>query len=119
MNSRGFTLMETLVALVVFSLSCMALLELYSQTARARAAHESLIERMERAKALMLEVDLQRSFESSRTGTDPNGTQWQVRMEPLSPRLVRVTVEVADRAGRIARLETLRLPAELGMEALP
>ncbi len=119
MMARGFTLMETLVALVVFSLSCMALLELYSQTARSRAAHDSLLERLERAKALMLEVDLERRFEAGRSGADPDGLQWQVRMEPMSPRLVRVTVEVTDRAGRMARLETLRLPAELGMETLP
>ena len=119
MNARGFTLMETLVALVVFSLSSMALLELYSQTARSRAAHESLIVRMERAKALMLEVDAVRQFEPSRSGADADGLRWQVRMEPLSPSLVRVRVEVVDRVGRIAQLATLRLPAELGMERQP
>lgn len=116
MNTRGFTLMETLVALVVFSLSSMALMELYSQTARSRAAHESLIVRMERAQALMLEVDAVRQFEPSRSGADADGLRWQVQMEPISPRLIRVTVDVVDRAGRIAQLETLRLPAELGME---
>jgi prepilin-type N-terminal cleavage/methylation domain-containing protein len=119
MSARGFTLMETLVALVIFSLSCMALMELYSQTARSRAAHESLIARMERARALMLETDTQRSFEASRSGVDANGLRWQVRMEPLSPQLVRVRVEVVDRAGRMQRLETLRLPSELGMEPPP
>lgn len=116
MRSRGFTLMETLVALVVFSLSCMALLELYSQSARARSAHESLLQRLSRAEALLMDVDVQRTFEPSRNGTDADGLRWQVRMEPLSVRLVRVSVEVTDRAGRTARLETLRLPAELGME---
>jgi prepilin-type N-terminal cleavage/methylation domain-containing protein len=119
MNARGFTLMETLVALVVFSLSCMALLELYSQTARARSAHESLIARTARAEALLLDVDLVRTFEPARTGTDPDGTRWSVRMEPMSPFLVKVRIDVEDPEGRIARLETLRLPAELGMETAP
>ena len=52
MNARGFTLIETLVALVIFSLSCMALLDLFSTSTRAKAAHDSLVERLARAEAL-------------------------------------------------------------------
>lgn len=119
MSQRGFTLMETLVALVIFSLACMALLELYSGSARAKAAHDSMIERTARAEALLLEIDLARTFEASRSGADPDGTVWEVTMVPVAPELVRVDIKVTDRAGRLAHLQTMRLPAELNLETAP
>lgn len=119
MNQRGFTLMETLVALVIFSLACMALLELYSGSARAKAAHDSMMERTARAEALLLDVDLTRSFEASRTGADPDGSVWEVTMMPVAAELVRIDIKVTDRAGRLAHLQTLRLPGELGLEPAP
>lgn len=119
MTQRGFTLMETLVALVIFSLASMALLELYSGSARAQAAHESLMMRTARAEALLLEIDLARSYTPSRSGTDPDGVRWAVRMAQVTPQLVRIDIEVTDRAGRLAQLQTMRLPAELGLEAVP
>jgi prepilin-type N-terminal cleavage/methylation domain-containing protein len=119
MKQRGFTLMETLVALVIFSLSCMALLDLFSTSTRAKAAHDSLIARTSRAEALLLEVDLLRRFEPSSRGTDPDGMSWEVVMTPVSPLLVRIDIVVIDPAGREARLQTLRLPSELQMEAQP
>lgn len=118
-RQRGFTLMETLVALVIFSLASMALLELYSRSARAKAAHDSMLERTALAETLLLEIDLERTFNPSRTGTDPDGSTWEVTMTPVSPLLVRIDISVMDRAGRAARLQTLRLPGELGMEAPP
>jgi prepilin-type N-terminal cleavage/methylation domain-containing protein len=119
MTQRGFTLMETLVALVIFSLACMALLELYSGSARAKAAHDALSQRTARAQALLLEIDLARSFEPSRSGTDPDGTGWAVTMAQVTPYLVRIDIQVTDRAGRLAQLQTMRLPAELGLETVP
>jgi prepilin-type N-terminal cleavage/methylation domain-containing protein len=119
MKERGFTLMETLVALVIFSLACMALLELYSGSARAKAAHDSMMERTARAEALLLDVDLTRSFEASRTGADPDGSVWEVTMVPVATELVRIDIKVTDRAGRLAHLQTLRLPGELGLEPAP
>lgn len=118
-GQRGFTLMETLVALVIFSLSCMALLELYSGSARAKAAHDSLIERTERAQALLLETDLNRTFEAARRGTDADGTVWEVTMAEHAAQLVKVDIRVTDRAGRLTQLQTLRLPEELGLEDGP
>ena len=117
MRQRGFTLMETLVALVIFSLASMALLELYSRSARAKAAHDSLIARTHRAEGLLVELELGRSFEPARRGTDPDGTVWEITMVPAGAQLVRIDITVTDRNGRQAHLQTLRLPAELGMEA--
>lgn len=116
-RQRGFTLIETLVALVIFSLASMALLELYSRSARAKAAHDSLLERNARAESLLLDIDLNRQFEPSRSGTDPDGASWEVTMAELSPYLVRIDIRVRDKAGREAHLQTLRLPVELGLEA--
>jgi prepilin-type N-terminal cleavage/methylation domain-containing protein len=119
MRQRGFTLMETLVALVIFSLSCMALLELYSGSARAKAAHDSLIERTSRAQALLFEIDLARTFEAARRGTDADRTVWEVTMTEAAPLLVKVDIKVTDRAGRLTQLQTLRLSAELSLEGAP
>jgi general secretion pathway protein I len=119
MTQRGFTLMETLVALVIFSLASMALLELFSRSARAKAAHDSLIERTHRAQSLLVDLDLAPRFEPAQRGEDPDGTTWEVTMVPVGANLVRIDVTVTDRAGRQAHLQTLRLPGELGMKASP
>lgn len=119
MSQRGFTLMETLVALVIFSLASMALLELYSRSARAKAAHDSLIERTHRAQSLLVDLDLAHRFEPTQRGMDADGTAWEITMVPVGAKLVRIDINVTDRAGRHAHLQTLRLPAELGMEASP
>lgn len=116
MMQRGFTLMETLVAMVIFSFASMALLDLYSGSARAQAAHDSLIERSARGESLLLEIDLNRTFEASRSGTDADGAAWTIAMVQVAPNLVRIDIEVRDRAGRTAHLQTHRLPRELGME---
>lgn len=119
MTQRGFTLVETLVALVIFSLASMSLLELFSRSARAKAAHDSLIERTNRAQELLVDIDFDRTYEPSRRGSDPDGTVWEVTMAPVGEQLVRIDVKVTDRAGREAHLQTLRLPAELKMDAGP
>jgi prepilin-type N-terminal cleavage/methylation domain-containing protein len=119
MNTRGFTLIETLVALVIFSLSCMALLDLFSTSTRAKAAHDSLVERLARAEALLLELDLARSFEPERRGTDADGYAWAVVMTPITPMLVQVDLVVTDRAGREVRLQTLRSTSELSIGVQP
>lgn len=119
MMQRGFTLMETLVALVIFSLASMALLDLYSGSARAKAAHDSLIARTARGEALLMEVDLARAYEPARSGVDPDGSRWSVQMNEVAPQLVRIDIEVTDRAGRVTSIQTFRLPRELGMEPAP
>ena len=119
MTERGFTLIETLVALVIFSLSCMALLDLFSTSTRAKVAHDSLVERTARAEALLLEVDLEKVFAADRRGTGADGHDWAVSMTQISPLLVQIDVVVTDPAGREVRLQTLRLSSELSMEAAP
>ena len=99
MRQRGFTLMATLVALVIFSLASMALLELYSRSARAKAAHDSLIARTHRAEGLLVELELGRSFEPARRGTDPDGTVWEITMVPAGAQLVRIDITVTVGAG--------------------
>lgn len=116
MTARGFTLMETLVALVIFSLASMALLDLYSGSARAKAAHDSLIARTSLGESLLLQVDLQQTFEASRSGANANGWAWNVTMVQVAPQLVRIDIKVRDRAGRLSHLQTHRLPRELGLE---
>lgn len=116
MTQRGFTMMETLVALVIFSLASMALLDLYSGSARAKAAHDSLIARTSRGEALLMQVDLARTYEAARSGVDPDGASWLVQMNQVAPQLVRIDIEVTDRAGRVTNMQTFRLPRELGME---
>ena len=119
MTQRGFTLMETLVALVIFSLASMAMLELYARSARSKAAHDSMLEHTHRAQDLLVDLDMKRSFEPARRGSDPDGTVWEITMAQVGAQLVRIDIKVKDRAGREAHLQTLRLPAELGLEPGP
>ena len=44
---------------------------------------------------------------------------YRVSNSVIAPELVRVDINVTDRAGRLAHLQTMRLPAELSLETAP
>lgn len=119
MNDRGFTLMETLVAFAVFSMASVALLDAYAQAGRARLAADANTHLARRAAGLLAEAELLAGEGRLREGSDPDGTLWQVRIDPAEGNLMRLSVHLKGRHGREAVFQTLRSRSELGLEEDP
>lgn len=112
---HGFTLIEIMVALAVFSLAAMALVRLESATIRgASILDETFVAQMvARNVAIEAVTDAQPPTAGRVTGVETNGGQawtWTRQVSALGgSRVLRVDVLVADRTGtQLGRLTMVR-----------
>ena len=112
---RGFTLIEIMVALAVFSLAAMALVRLESATIRgASILDETLVAQMVARNVAIDAVTSARPPTAGRvTGVEANGGQawtWTRQVSALGgSRVLRIDVAVADRTGtQLGRLTMVR-----------
>ena len=111
----GFTLIEIMVALAVFSLAAMALVRLESTTIRgASILDETLVAQMVARNVAIDAVTAAQPPTAGRvTGVETNGGQawsWTRQVSALGgARVLRIDVTVADRAGtQVGRLTMVR-----------
>lgn len=124
---HGFTLVEIMVALAVFSLAALALTRLQGATIRgAGLVDETLVAQIvARNVALDAVTEAQPPAPGRVTGAETNGGRtwnWTCLVSPTGdPRVVRINVEVANRTGQVVgRLTAVRpptLPAVIGANA--
>lgn len=114
---RGFTLIEIMVALAVFSLAVMALVRLESATIRgASILDETLVAQMvARNVAIDAVTAAQPPTAGSVKGVETNGGQpwtWTRNVQPLGgSQVMRIDVSVADRTGATLGRLTMVRPA--------
>ncbi len=114
---RGFTLIEIMVALVVFSLAAMALIRLEGATIRSAGVLDRtmLAQTVARNVAIEAVTDGQAPPSGATRGAEVNGGarwNWTRTVTPTGdPRIVRVDVAVADATGQVlGRLTMVRPP---------
>jgi general secretion pathway protein I len=112
---RGFTLIEIMVALAVFSLAAMALVRLESATIRgASIVDETLVAQMVARNVAIDAVTAAQPPTAGRvTGVETNGGQawtWTRQVSALGgSSVLRIDVAVADRTGtQLGRLTMVR-----------
>jgi general secretion pathway protein I len=112
---RGFTLIEIMVALAVFSLAAMALVRLESATIRgASILDETLVAQMVARNVAIDAVTAAQPPTAGRvTGVETNGGQawtWTRQVSALGgSSVLRIDVSVADRTGtQLGRLTMVR-----------
>ncbi|MDH7972278.1 type II secretion system minor pseudopilin GspI [Sphingomonas sp. AR_OL41] len=102
---HGFTLIEMMVALAVFSLAALALIRLEGATIRGASILDSTLTAQMVARNVAIEAvtDAQQPVIGDTTGTESNGGrtwQWTRHVAPTGDtRIVRIDVTVADAAG--------------------
>lgn len=109
----GFTLIEMLVALAVFSLAALALLNLSAENTRSAARVETRTLGGVVAENLAVEAMIQPSIgEGTASGQTPlAGRDWRWTRTVLStedPDLVRIDIKVSDREGQAAERTVFR-----------
>lgn len=116
-SDRGFTLLEIMVALAVFSLAAMALIRLEGATIRGAGALDATLLAGGVARNVAIEAVTDAAPPSSglTRGVEANGGRtwaWTRVVAPTGdPRIVRVDVAVSDANGRaVARLTMVRPP---------
>ncbi len=116
-RSAGFTLIEIMVALAVFSLAAMALIRLESATVRgATILDDTLIARMVASNVAIEAVTDAVAPAPGRTGgSEVNGGRpwiWTRQVQPLgNAGVVRIDVAVASPAGAVlGRITMIRSP---------
>lgn len=121
---HGFTLVEIMVALAVFSLAVLALVRLQGATIRgAGLVDETLVAQIvARNVALDAITEVGPPAPGRVTGAETNGGRtwnWTRLVSPTGdPRVVRIDVEVANRAGQVVgRLTAVRPPTVAGAGA--
>lgn len=114
---RGFTLVEVLVALAIFSLAAMALLRLQGAalTTAARLDDKTVAAIVAQNRAIEVQVSAQAPTFGSTAGTESNGgRQWQWTQDVMrtpDPRLQRIEIKVAGDDGSTAAMLTVVRPA--------
>ena len=115
---HGFTLIEVMVALAVFGLAVLALVRLEGAAIRgATSVEEATVAQMvARNVALDAVTAAQPPAPGRSEGSEANGGRawrWTRQISPTGdPRVIRIDVAVADRAGQVvARLSTVRPPS--------
>ena len=111
-SDRGFTLIEVLVALLVFSLGALALVQLGSATTRTSAAIEARqLARIEMDNlATEWLSDPRAPAIGSASGVSSNAGRtwrWTRRVEPLEDDLLRIDGSVASDDGQTLASQTL------------
>lgn len=113
----GFTLIEMMVALVVFSLAAMALIRLEGATIRGAGMLDSTLiaQMVARNVAIEAMTDAQPPAIGSAKGVEQNGTRnwtWTRVTQPTGDtRILRIDVAVADAAGTVQGRLTVVRPA--------
>ncbi|WP_010186820.1 type II secretion system minor pseudopilin GspI [Sphingomonas sp. PAMC 26605] len=107
-NARGFTLIEMMVALAVFSLAALALIRLEGATIRGAATLDTtlLAQTVARNVAIEAMTDARPPTLGTASGVEQNGGRawsWTRTVQPTgNVRVVRIDVMVRDPAGRNA-----------------
>lgn len=113
----GFTLIEMMVALVVFSLAAMALIRLEGATIRGAGTLDSTLiaQMVARNVAIEAMTDAQPPAIGSANGVEQNGGRnwsWTRLTQPTGDaRILRIDVAVADTAGTVQGRLTVVRPA--------
>lgn len=126
-SSRGFTLLEVLVAFLVLSLSMGVLMRIVSQslTALAAAEHHQVALQLAESKLADVLIRLDSSSRGKQQGRLDRRYRWQSEIEPyqfanqeagerysINPWLIRVSVSWGRRPAERVNLSTIRLLRE-------
>ncbi|MBW6525381.1 type II secretion system minor pseudopilin GspI [Sphingomonas sp. RHCKR7] len=115
---RGFTLIEIMVALAVFSLAALALIRLEGQTIRSTGALSAtlLAQAVARNVAIEAVTDAEPPVRGRASGVEQNGGRswtWVREVQPLGDGdVMRIDVSVSDPSGAVlGRMTMVRPPA--------
>jgi general secretion pathway protein I len=115
---RGFTLIEIMVALAVFSLAALALIRLEGQTIRSTGILSAtlLAQAVARNVAIEAVTDAEPPVRGRSSGVEQNGGRawtWVREVQPLGDGdVMRIDVSVSDRGGAVlGRMTMVRPPA--------
>ncbi|WP_300392652.1 type II secretion system protein [Henriciella sp.] len=112
-GEQGFTLMETLVAFAVFSLSMVALMQSYASSSRSQARSEASLESAGLLSDLLATVEVRLDAPGVTSGETREGFEWTLSIEPAGSGLLKIRAVVRDPYGRVTEAQTLRWHDEL------
>jgi len=117
LNDSGFSLVETLVAFAIFSLSTVAILQSHSASARTNMRASSISEATLLAREVLLLTETGALTSGERTGTTSSGATWRVEARELNERLTRLTATVQTPGAPEVQIDTVRWHDEIAAVA--
>jgi len=112
-NDSGFSLVETLVAFTIFSLSAVALLQSHSGSVRANMRAQSTATATVLARDVLLRAETGALDSSDWSGTVGDNISWRVEAVELNERLTRLTATVQVPGIPDVRIATVRWHDEI------
>lgn len=111
-GESGFTLMETLVAFAIFSLSIVAILQSFSSSTRAQARSQATADAARLLGRVMSSAEARLDQPGEVSGME-GAVQWSLQIADASEGMLAVRAAVVDEFGRVQSAETLRWHDEL------
>ena len=84
-SQRGFTLLEVLIAVMIFGISVTVILQQFSVALRSGSKTQEIVKAVIHAKEKLEELKTKKEFsESTESGSFEDGFEWETRVIPYS-----------------------------------
>ncbi|MGC6500483.1 MAG: type IV pilus modification PilV family protein [Henriciella sp.] len=113
-SEAGFTLIETLIGLLLLSFGLVAVLQSFSYAAKTMSAADTLRLAKVRLEHVQSMAELSAYQRGPNEGRFSDGWTWQFDVQPVGQGLWEVRSRVVDLRNKDHRLNTLRFDWELG-----
>lgn len=114
-NQKGFSLVETLVALMVLSGGLVAIMQAFSQSATAWRIGQERMHAQQILREIIVLAQTSDPIDDQTEGHTKNGWSWTYRVEPVAEKLDEIQVVVEAPNSNLYKVRLMRFSSELDL----
>ena len=114
-SQKGFSLVETLVALMVLSGGLVAIMQAFSQSATAWGIGQERMHAQQILREIIVLAQTSDPINGEIEGHTRNGWFWTYRVEPVAEKLDEIQVVIEAPNSNLYRVQVMRFPSELDL----
>jgi prepilin-type N-terminal cleavage/methylation domain-containing protein len=114
-HQKGFSLVETLVALLVLSGGLVAIMQAFSQSATAWRIGQERMHAQQMLREIIVLAQTSDPIDVETEGHTRNGWSWTYRVEPVAEKLDEIQVVVEAPNSNLYKVQLMRFSSELDL----